>query len=80
MSEMQKEPATPGSSAPGAAAGAVTHHSNDALLYAARYTLTNLEAASRAHLITAPLWFQAQLGESRRLLREAIDQHATPET
>ena len=46
-----------------------------ALLYAARYTLTNLEAASRAHLITAPLWFQAQLGESRRLLREAIDQH-----
>ncbi len=65
---------------PTAPTDAVIRSRNDALLFAASYTLSNLEAASRERLITAPLWFQAQLGESRRLLHEAIDQFATPKT
>jgi hypothetical protein len=43
-----------------------------ALIEAARYTLDNLEAADSEKLITAPRWFLAQLGESRKLLRAAL--------
>lgn len=46
--------------------------SDEALLQAAKYTLENLDAAARDNLITAPQSFQAQLGESARMLREAI--------
>jgi len=43
-----------------------------ALLRAARYTLENLDAGARENLITAPRSFQSQLGESAKMLREAI--------
>lgn len=78
MSAIQPKEPAPESSAPVVATGPSIRNRNDVLLHAASYTLSNLEAASSEHLITAPLWFQAQLGESRRLLREAIDQLATP--
>ncbi len=43
-----------------------------ALLRAAKYTLENLDAAARDNLISATKATQAQLGESARMLREAI--------
>ncbi len=46
-----------------------------ALLRAAKYALENLNAAERDNLITAPRSLQAQLGESARMLREAIAGH-----
>ncbi len=49
-----------------------TESDETALLRAAKYTLENLDAAARDKLITAPRSFQAQLGESARMLREAI--------
>ncbi len=42
------------------------------LLQAAQYALDNLDAGAEQGLITADRGFQAQLGESARMLREAI--------
>lgn len=47
-----------------------------ALLRAAKYTLENLDYAAEHKLITTDRAFQAQLGESARMLREAIGQPA----
>ena len=44
----------------------------DALLDACKNTLGNLDHAAENQLITAPRWFQAQLGESAKELRAAI--------
>ena len=49
------------------------------LLEACRYTLDNLDSAASEGLITAPRWFQAQLGESRKLLRAALAMAESPE-
>lgn len=48
----------------------------EGLRQAAEYTLNNLEYAAENKLITAPRHFQVQLSESRRMLKEAINQEA----
>ena len=48
------------------------------LVEACRYTLDNLDSAASEGLITAPRWFQAQLGESRKLLRAALAMAESP--
>lgn len=50
----------------------IKHANGDALLRAAQYTLHNLDYAAEHKLITTDRATQAQLGESARMLREAI--------
>lgn len=40
---------------------------------AVKYTLNNLDEAAKDKLITAPMWLQAQLGESAKLMRDALN-------
>lgn len=51
----------------------ILEHAAPDLEAACRYTLDNLDAAAKEGLITAPAGFQAQLGESRKLLRAALN-------
>lgn len=51
----------------------ILEHAAPDLAAACLYTLNNLDAAAKDGLITAPAWFQVQLGESRKLLLAAIN-------
>ena len=45
----------------------------------AQRLIAQMESEGNEGLITAPRWFQAQLGESRKLLRAAIARAEGPE-